>query len=192
MIWKCSETITYYIYIQLLLVHVWLPYKFHLFINCVWHCFSCMYSEVRLPVLVGEKYLPNKHILQRIYIYIYLIMIFFITQYIFSITCSSFCKRIVTFRIFDNIRNAVCEITKAWRARSIYQPLNFLRSGLVVWSLSSKLVYGLVPWNDMQVLLEYIFFNITSVLLTSVRFCLIAGIVVDSQIMVEYFVYQLA
>lgn len=66
------------------------------------------------------------------YIYIYLIMIFFITQYIFSITFSSFCKRIVTFRIFDNLRNAVCEITKAWYARSIDQPLNFLRSCLVV------------------------------------------------------------
>lgn len=113
--------------------------------------FSCMYFEVRLPVRVGGKYLPNKHILQRIYIYIYLIMIFLITQYIFSITFSSFCKRIVTFRIFDNLRNAVCEITKAWYARSIDQPLNFLRSCLFVWSLSSKLVYRLVPRNEMQV-----------------------------------------
>lgn len=78
-------------------------------------------------------------------------MIFFITQYIFSITFSSFCKRIVTFRIFDNLRNAVCEITKAWRVWSTYQPLNFLRSCSVVRAPSSKLVYGVVPRNDMQV-----------------------------------------
>lgn len=69
---NCSETITLlYIYIFNFYQSMYGCHINFIYLLIVYNIFfSCMYFEVRLPVRVGGKYLPNKHILQRIYIYL--------------------------------------------------------------------------------------------------------------------------